>query len=74
MDKKTANILYVILIVSLIMFMIWFIFWLQTESKECITNPVKYFIGKNEHIYCNCYDYNNTFINRINEEVFNVKP
>lgn len=70
MNKKIANILYVVLIVSLICFMLWFIFWLQTESKECVVNPVRYFTDKNKHIYCNCYDEDGVFVEGINEEVY----
>ena len=68
MDKKTANLLYVILIACVIMFLVWMVFWLRSESSECIKNPVKYFTEKNENIFCNCYDNNGNFIEGINEE------
>jgi len=75
MNNKTANILYAVLIASLIIFMVWFVFWLQSESKECVANPVRYFTDKNENIYCNCYDDNGMFVEGINEEVNRIfKP
>ena len=77
MDKKTANILFTGLIIALILFMVWMVFWLKSESSECVSNPVRYFTEKNEHIYCNCYDYEtNSFVEGINEEVFryNIQP
>ena len=70
MDKKTANILYAILIIAVISFMIFLIVWLKSDTTECVKNPVKYFTEKNEHLYCNCYDNNGMFVEGINEEVF----
>lgn len=55
MNKKTANLLYIILIVAVICFMIIIIFWLQSEGKSCLTNPVRYFYDRNPEISCNCY-------------------
>lgn len=55
MKKRTANILFVLLIVSVIIFMLWFIIWLKSESKDCIVNQLQYFYEKNPEIDCTCF-------------------
>ena len=54
MNKKTASILFVGLIIAVILFMIWMVGWLKSESKDCVINPVQYFHEKNPDINCMC--------------------
>jgi len=70
MNNKTANTLYIFLILAVIITLIFIVIFLQNEGGECVGNPVVYFTEKNENIYCNCYDQNGMFIEGINEEVF----
>ena len=59
MDKKTANILYVILIIAVIGFLIFMVVWLKSEGGECAKNPINYFKEKNPDITCYCYQGDN---------------
>jgi flagellar basal body-associated protein FliL len=53
MDKKTANILFVVLIVAVILFMIFLVFWLMSNSKDCLAQPMRYFETKtNSQCFC----------------------
>ena len=74
MNKLTANILFVGLIIALILFMIWMVFWLKSESKDCTINPVKYFHEKNPHITCNCYDDDFNLVEGLGREQYNIQP
>jgi len=74
MNKQTANILFVGLIIALVVFMVWMIFWLRSESKDCTINPVKYFQEKNPEIDCTCYK-NGVIVQGLSNEIeYNIQP
>ncbi len=74
MNKKTANILFVGLIIAVILFMIWILFWLKSESSDCVRNPINYFKEKNPEISCSCYK-NGKIIKELSDEIeYNIQP
>ena len=68
MDKKTANTLYIIMIVVVISALIWMIFWLKSESSECVRNPINYFKDKNPDIDCYCMK-DGVMIEELSDEI-----
>jgi len=77
MNNKTANILFIGLIIAVILFMIWMVIWLKSESKDCVANPVQYFYEKNPDINCICMK-NGAFVDGLGNEkagfVYDLKP
>lgn len=63
MDKqKLFTLLYVILIVGILAFMGFMYNWMQTESKQCLADPVRYFVEKNPDAECSCYKIGERFM------------
>ena len=77
MNKLTANILFIGLIVAVILFMIWMVIWLKSETKDCVANPVQYFYEKNPEINCMCMKNGELVEGLSNEEEefrYNIQP
>lgn len=55
MDKKRLfDILYVILILAVVITCIYIFFWLQTDSTQCLNNPLTYYQNKTG-ASCSCF-------------------
>ena len=72
MKQKTANILFVGLIIAVILFMIWTVVWIKTETTNCVINPVNYFQEKNPDIDCTCYKDGVIVKGLGNDDPFNI--
>ena len=53
--NKWFELLYVILILSVIVFMIWIANFMQSNAKECLSDPISYFETKNKGVTCSCF-------------------
>lgn len=54
MNRRTADILYIGMILFVVAFGIYFFMFLRSESKACLSNPYVYQAGKMEDVYCDC--------------------
>ncbi len=72
MKKKLFfDLLYVFLIVFLFVFMIWVINFMKSNSKECLSDPIKYFEEKNKGATCYCMKNGITYPNTVKKVKIN---
>jgi len=87
MEKRTSDILYVILIIGVLLFIVWLVIWIKGESKTCLQQPFVYGVNhlNDGKLQCYCendrggiYEFNGTdFIGKaqtinISEQIFKL--
>jgi hypothetical protein len=85
MEKRTSDLLYVILIVAVLIFIVWIVIWIKGESQDCLQQPFVYGVNhlNEKNMQCSCrnerggiYEFNGTdFIGKaqvinISEQIF----
>ena len=57
MQKKTIiEIIYITMIIMVIVTCVIVGYWLVTDSKNCMENPLNYYMDKNDNAICYCID------------------